>query len=261
VKCQNFANLIEYESDQTVPLIKNCNFLGGDVTGLPKCGLAKYVSCTFYDNTNNYNAVPSYGMQFNNNGPGYFANSQAKLYNTLFSNPNVTVGNITSESSRNPWEIVESFDHNQIVGNYAAWMLGGTITTSLSGSTPQINKLIFNPTSATAPVFRDFKFTVPANKLMKPFSVPVTLSALGMTMQLQIIDPANDPLIDSSATPLVTVNAANVTTAQNLSISYQSPTAKELILRILVQAASGTVNVDVTQIMQHGAKPPIIVKR
>ena len=82
-----------------------------------------------------------------------------------------------------------------------------------------------------------------------------------MNMQLQIIDPANDPLIDSSASPLVTVNAANVTTAQNLSINYKSTVAKELILRVLCQAASGTVNVDVTQIMQSMAKPPMIVKR
>jgi hypothetical protein len=191
----------------------------------------------------------------------FFEAAYGKLYNCLF---NLSSGSVALSSAiidRPNWAVVESFDHQQLTGNYAAWMTGGMITTQLNGSTPQINKLVFNPTSTTAPVFGDFKFTVPANKLIKPFNVPVTLSALGMTMQLQIIDPANDPLIDSSATPLVTVNAANVTTAQNLSINYKSTVAKELILRVLCQAASGTVNVDVTQIMQSMAKPPMIVKR
>jgi hypothetical protein len=255
------VNMGQYSS--TTTLIKN-----SDISGLNPEYCGGYFINTILRGSD-YNSIPIYATtlfefnaincQIKMNRAEFFYGVYGKCYNCLFDFEPI-LQNLLG-NARPPYKIIESFDHQQIVGNYKALTLGGIITTQTINSTPQPSKLIFNPTSTTAPVYRDFKFTVPANKLIKPFSVPVTLSALGMNMQLQIIDPANDPLIDSSASPLVTVNAANVTTAQNLSINYKSTVAKELILRVLCQAASGTVNVDVTQIMQSMAKPPMIVKR
>ena len=101
--------------------------------------------------------------------------------------------------------------------------------------------------SADYPVFKDYKINVPANRTIK-FLIDLIKSVSGITAKLQIIDPANDPLIDSTTTPLHEVIAGNNINNQQLGIEYKSDTAKELILRILCQSASGEVQIDVNRI-------------
>jgi len=78
----------------------------------------------------------------------------------------------------------------------------------------------------------------------------LTKDTSGILSKLQIIDPANDPLINNSTTPLSEVIAANTTNPQQLGIAYKSSTAKQLIVRVLCQNATGNVLIDVTRIQQ-----------
>jgi hypothetical protein len=134
-------------------------------------------------------------------------------------------------------------------------MLGGTITTQTIGSVPQTGKLTFNPTSSSIPVFRDFKILAPANRVIREL-ITVNKSFSGGIVALQIIDPANDPLIDPIQTPLAqSILPDTPSTNSQLGIAYKSSVAKELILRVLVQNGSGTANIDVTRIQQSFQKP------
>jgi hypothetical protein len=180
---------------------------------------------------------------------GIFNINTGKAYNCIFDN----------DPQMNEWwrsgKLLESFDHNQIIGNYAAWMKGGSILTQTVSSTPQPGKLTFNPVSSTIPVYRDFNILAPANRTIREL-IMVNKSFSGGTVALQIIDPANDPLIDSTQTPLVQSTLPDTpSTNLQLGIAYKSSVAKELILRILVQNGSGTANIDVTRIQQSFQKP------
>jgi hypothetical protein len=141
------------------------------------------------------------------------------------------------------------------VGNYKAWLLGGTITTQTISSVIQPGKLTFNPTSSSNPVFRDFKILAPTNRTIREL-ITVNKSFSGGIVALQIIDPMSDPLIDSSQSPLAQSTLPDTTnTNLQLGIAYKSSVAKELILRVLVQSATGTANIDVTRIQQSFQKP------
>jgi len=140
----------------------------------------------------------------------------------------------------------ESFNHNQIPGNYKAWMRGGRIIT-------EDNKLKFICESNDYPVFRDYPILAPANRVAK-FLIGLTKDTAGISTKLQIIDPSNDPLIDTTATPLAESTAQDTTDNQQIGVAYKSSTPRQLILRILCQNSSGEVLVDTTRIDQSLAK-------
>jgi hypothetical protein len=210
---------------------------GGDPTTFGIMNKFKATNCNFTNIQDQYHFKGVYGT----------------LYNCLIS----AIGTITLVDcvDRPVWAIVESFDHNQIIGNYAAWMKGGSIVTQTISSTPQPGKLTFNPISATIPVFRDFKILAPANRVIREL-ITVNKTFSGGIVALQIIDPMNDPLIDSSQSPLAqSLLPDTPNTTLQLGIAYKSSVAKELILRILVQNGSGSANIDVTRIQQSFQKP------
>ena len=120
------------------------------------------------------------------------------------------------------------------------------------------NKLILNCKSDTYPVYRDFHILAPANRVMK-FNMKLTKDTANILTKIEIIDPANDPLINSSAFALATSTATNNTNTQQLGIAYKSATAKQLILRVSCIAASGNVDIDVTQIEKAMVKRPVII--
>jgi hypothetical protein len=165
-----------------------------------------------------------------------------KLFNTLFEE-NIEIA-IYENSPLN--DIIESFNHNQIEGNYKSWCKGGRIET-------ENNKLKFICESDDYPVFRDYPILAPANRTIK-FLIGLTKDTSGIITKLQIIDPSNDPLIDSTATPLAESTAQDTTDNQQLGIAYKSTTPKQLILRILCQNSSGNVVIDTTRIDQSLAK-------
>jgi hypothetical protein len=111
-----------------------------------------------------------------------------------------------------------------------------------------IFKLNFACQSASYPVFRDYKILAPANRTIREL-ITVNKSFSGGIVALQIIDPANNPLIDPTQSPLAqSLIPDTINTTLQLGIAYKSSVAKELILRILVQNGSGTANIDVTKI-------------
>ena len=117
-----------------------------------------------------------------------------------------------------------------------------------------IFKLNFACQSASYPVFRDYKILAPANRTIREL-ITVNKSFSGGIVALQIIDPANDPLIDPTQSPLAqSLIPDTINTTLQLGIAYKSSVAKELILRILVQNGSGTANIDVTKIQQSFQK-------
>ncbi len=221
----------------------------------------KIIDSIFQDNSASYNHAV-YLAPWNDDGSGYLASMSGKLYGCLFKNAAAEIGNIQNEDindvgviTRLAYEIIESFDHNQIVGNYKAWLLGGTITTQTISLVIQPGKLTFNPTSSSNPIFRDFKILAPANRTIREL-ITVNKSFSGGIVALQIIDPMSDPLIDSSQSPLAQSTLPDTTnTNLQLGIAYKSSVAKELILRVLVQSATGTANIDVTRIQQIFQKP------
>ncbi len=127
---------------------------------------------------------------------------------------------------------VQSFDHNQIIGNYAAWVKGGKIET-------ENNKLKFICESSNYPVFRDYKILVQKNKIER-FRIVGIKDFTGGTIKAELIDPANDPLIDPTTTPLATTSMADVKdTDVSMNINYNSTKAQELILRISAKNNTG----------------------
>lgn len=142
----------------------------------------------------------------------------------------------------------QSYDHNQVEGNYCSWMYGGTIETLLVEGVVQPGKLIFKPISNSAPVFRDYPILAPANRLIHEV-VMVNKDFSGGSVKLQFIDPRQDPLINSSYSPLTESTLPDIpNTDLQLGISYKSPVNKEVILRVLVMNGSGSASIDVSRV-------------
>ncbi|MCE7699745.1 MAG: hypothetical protein K8E24_013340, partial [Methanobacterium paludis] len=190
---------------------------------------------------------------------GYFASACVTAYNCFFegltpviTSINDTFSNYKRMALREHYsKILESFDHNQILGNYKAWMKGGKIETDNG-------KLKFICESFDYPVFRDYDVILPANKTVK-FKVASQKDFTGGTVKLQLIDPANDPLIDNEATPLNEITMPDTKDVwQQFGLAYKSTIAKPLKLRLLTQNVSGNVWFDVTDIEQKLAVPGII---
>ena len=150
----------------------------------------------------------------------------------------------------------ESFDHNQIIGNYKSWCRGGTIETDFKGDgiTCLPGRLSLNCTSGDYPVLRDFPVILSSSRWFW-WNVNVTKDFSGGTVKMELIDPAEDPLIDPSATPLATsIFPPNVVnTPRRLFISYRSNRNVQAILRISAQNESGTVKMD-TRIIEKRIK-------
>jgi len=148
----------------------------------------------------------------------------------------------------------QSYDHNQIENNYCSWMYGGTIETLLVEDVVQPGKLIFKPISNSAPVFRDYPILAPANRLIHEV-VSVNKDFSGGNVKLQFIDPARDPLVNSSYSPLAESTLPDIpNTDLQLGVSYKSPVNREVILRVLVMNSSGNANIDVSRVERSMAK-------
>jgi len=174
------------------------------------------------------------------------------FYNSEFSNTSMSI-----PSNAQITDIVESFDHNQIPGNYKAWCKGGTIETDtdLSGD-PIRGHLIFNCESADYPVFRDFPMLLAAYKTNR-WQALVNKSFTGGEVKIELIDPTSDPLIDSEATPLASYTLPDqADTNLPLKLGYKSDKAMQAILRISATNSEGTVEVDTSLIenrINHGS--------
>lgn len=200
-------------------------------------GTREYINCVFKPN----------------NGNGYFKVSQSICHNCLFEE----IKEVADESIRRGRVLkqVESFDHNQISGNYKAWMKGGRIETDFDGETCLPSRLIFNCESDDYPVFREYQVQLPQSRTMR-WQALANKSFTGGIVRMELIDPIADPLIDSSAQPLASYSLPDQAgTNLPLKLGYKSPVPMQAILRISAQNATGTVEIDTRLIenrVQHG---------
>ncbi|MBZ2167024.1 G8 domain-containing protein [Methanobacterium spitsbergense] len=212
-----FKNLKMISDSYNKTRYKNCEFSSAETITEPTSTnyicTAIFESCIFKENT-----------------IGYFPSALGiKLFNCLFEGTELQNYKWVA---RDPSQIIESFDHNQIVGNYKAWMKGGKIIT-------ENNRLKFICESSSYPVFRDYKILVQKNKIER-FRIIGIKDFTGGTIKAELIDPANDPLIDPTATPLVTSSMADIKdTDVSMNINYKSLKAQELILRISAKNNTG----------------------
>jgi hypothetical protein len=227
-------------------IIKNSKILNVGLTEIPSEMINTVISGLPYTSDyvgGSYAKGKWKNCVFKDNDLGYFSLYNHILFNCIFEGEK----EIVHPNLSRYWFIpLESFDHNQIPGNYKAWMRGGRIIT-------ENNKLKFICESADYPVFRDYIIQAPANRTIK-FLIGLTKDTAGIVSKLQIIDPSNDPLIDSTATPLAESTAQDTTDNQQIGVAYKSTTPKQLILRILCQNSEGNVIIDTTRIDQSLAK-------
>lgn len=134
---------------------------------------------------------------------------------------------------------------------YDGWCKGGSIESDESN----LHLLRFTCESADHPVFRDFPVQLPAYRTMT-WQALTQKSFTGGSVKIELIDPTNDPLIDSSAVPLATYSLPDTAdTNLPLKLGYKSDKAMQAIIRISAQNATGTVEIDTRLIenrVQHG---------
>ncbi|MDP1553695.1 MAG: hypothetical protein Q8M06_11850 [Methanobacteriaceae archaeon] len=241
---QNIYTLFSAVTNHTIfknCTVKNAYLIGGNAgkNTLINCSLSGLDNLRAYPNDTDF-----IGCVFKDNNTGYLHNTQGKLDNCLFEG----INEISSYNGwyKNYWQVLESFDHNQIPGQYKAWCKGGRIETIE-------DKLKFITESSDYPVFRDYPILAPSNRTIK-FRIGITKDNAEILTKLQIIDPTSDPLIDPQSTPLAETTATNTTEAQQIGVAYKSSTPRQLILRILCQDSMGNVLVDTTRIDQSLAK-------
>jgi hypothetical protein len=206
----------------------------------------KFINCEFYTEESDDLTIDQkfdcIDCIFKSNTSGYFLNASPTLHNCLFQGE-TEITKYTG-SFKAPHQVIESFDHNGIIGNYKAWMRGGTIETIFTDEVVQPGHLIFKPVSATYPVKRDYPIFFPANRITT-YYVRAEKDFTGGTVQTEIIDPANDPLIDSNALALDTALLEDVEDEQKtMRVAYKPDIGKQLILRVSVINGSGEVNVE-----------------
>ncbi len=180
--------------------------------------LQKLVNCTFKANGN----------------IGYLPFGHIELHNCLFEGTTEVV-----RHTRIPLgvtEKVESFDHNRVQGNYKAWIRGGKIET-VDG------KLKFNCESMDYPVYRDYPVIL-TRKHTGIYLVRATKNFSGGIVKVQLINPANDPLIDTDAEPVAERVFRDTLLSQTVKLTYRSDSTKQLILRILAQNSDGSVLIE-----------------
>jgi hypothetical protein len=235
---KNCGGAVEYSniSQQGSTLrIKGCTIHSGNIES-PQLRNSNVIfkDCTFKDNSLNYGLTQS-----SDNGlcAGYLSNISGKLYNCLFEGTEPSGMNLNDTRLAN--EIIESFDHNQIIGNYKAWMKEGIITT-VNG------KLNFACQSASYPVFKDYKISVEKDKI-EQITITAGKDFTGGTVKAELIDPANDPLIDPTAVPLATVIMPDVP-HKAMNLHYTPIKTQEVILR--VSAINSTGNMTLKNILR-----------
>lgn len=130
------------------------------------------------------------------------------------------------------WVNNESHNHNDIEGNYRAWMKGGYIFLDND------NRLKFVIESDN-PVFREYFIYLPGGRNVT-FNVHGEKDFSGGTVKLQLIDPKFDPMIDDTCTPLQEVSMPDVQNEDaSFGFKYRSLVTKYAILRLWIQNPIG----------------------
>ena len=166
-----------------------------------------------------------------NTGSAIFIPQSFKVRNHQSNTPVTTYSTIHNLKHHT----LESFNTNQIKGNYQAYMNGGVINTVN-------NNLVFNCINNKAPVFRDYIILVGTGEKLT-VQLNCSKSIAGINSKLEIIDPAFDPIIIPTHTPLSIQEAPLNTDGNVLSVSYTPDYTRNLIVRVSAQNSTGTVMV------------------
>jgi hypothetical protein len=152
------------------------------------------------------------------------------------------------------WINNESFDHNDQIGYYRAWMKGGYIYTDNTvyyGSNSDSLKFVIEEDN---PVFREYFIYFPENE-NKKLKIPIRKDFDGGTVKAMIINPKYDPMIDDTQSPLVEATMSDTkNTWEIINLSYKSTDTRLLIVRIIVQNTSGNAWVDVNGLKKYGVE-------
>lgn len=161
-----------------------------------------------------------------------------KCYNCIFKNvPMLLILPLSDVSYHYPRMNIESFNHNGIDGAYASAQQTGSIVSEDDG-TLHFN-LIYN-----AEVYRDYPITVREGRICQ-YHITVLKDFTGGTVKAEIIDPAADPLIDGSASPLAIETMPDVADQkQSIKLSYKPNLSKQLTLRISATHNGGNIYFD-----------------
>jgi hypothetical protein len=152
------------------------------------------------------------------------------------------------------WINNESFDQNDQIGYYRAWMKGGYIYTDTDvkyGANSSSLKFVIEEDN---PVFREYFIYFPENQDIK-LKIPVRKDFDGGTVKALVVNPQRDPMIDETQEPLAEVIMSDVKDAwQVLNLHYKSEDTRVLIVRVIVQNASGNAWVDVNGLAKFGVE-------
>jgi len=176
----------------------------------------------------------------NSGGTLYYVLS-AKVYSTLFGEAIEFTG--YNSTNRNAAQLVISFDHDQISGNIRAWCRGGIVTTVSdvvpSGRTRSYKHACEN---ASYPVQMDLPLTIEAGKQIVIRAWMRKDASMSWLPRVQLLDPAQDPIVDASAIPLVEQQMSSSTDIwEQYTMRWTNPDSspRQVILRSIAMNASG----------------------
>jgi hypothetical protein len=164
--------------------------------------------------------------------------SDVQCYNLTFSG-NTTDCTLTNQALR----CNRSFKHNGTANDTRAWTAAGTMTHETSevpvGKTYSHK---FTYTTASFPNYMEWEISRPSGlRIMIPVWAKHDATSLTAAQRLhwQIIDPANDPMVDSTKTALAEWIAADSTDWQQSILQYYLTDDQPVILRVTATRASG----------------------
>jgi len=162
--------------------------LNGD-NGIYFCNDIVCANATFTGNTKDINA-------------GFYG----RAYNTDFGG--TTEFTIYDNVNRPKNKSFESYDHDQVVNAFKGWCKGGIVTSQTASPPTGYDRWYEHAcedTTQTNPVFRQFETTVEAGQAIEvdgKIRIADGEDLTGYAPALQIIDYYDDPLVDSTASPL-----------------------------------------------------------
>lgn len=163
------------------------------------------------------------------------------LDNCLF---DVTTAEV--ESLTGPHQYIASYNHNQVPGAFKSWSKGG-ITVS---STPPAGAIgtgwyRLMLTSSSDFGFYQMPITVYPGRYIRFASKVLITDNMTYAPKFQIVDPFNDPLVASNATPLSEYDMAgyNPNTLYQITLTYKNTgdVPKTVFFRVIGRNSSGSV--------------------
>lgn len=169
---------------------------------------------------------------------------KAKLVNCTISGTtaDLYVGHLLAGVDFPNHQTIESFDHLGVAGAFKGYCRGGIMTKQSTTQYDGRDTLQFTHQTNTYGyhIHRDWNVYAKAGTLVQ-CQGGARKNYSGGTVKVQIIDPANDPLIVSGAVALAEMSLPDVAdTWAHLCANYTPTTDKWLILRVIAIPATGT---------------------